>query len=147
MRFPSDLRLSPRSRCWAAPIQRRKPTNLQNAFAPAQHLDLNEQLANKVALIPGYGGWYYDSGGDAVIVLVDENWRSVAEADLRSELQGTNRHAAAVRIQRGRYDYAQLYGWAKRVDDSLARIPGLVFIDVNERENNVALPAAPSFRL
>jgi hypothetical protein len=90
---------------------------------------------------PGFAGFYLDEDGTPVVRLVDTRKSAAAQRYLAPHFAAarTGHHKGAARqpIVRGAtFDFAQLKGWADRLEPMLTR-NDVFLIDVDEKENRV----------
>jgi hypothetical protein len=94
--------------------------------------------------VPGFGGFFRDSAGDAVIYLKDLRWASAAAAlaarfggAAERPLRSLATHSTHVRL--ARYDYVELKAWRDVLRRRLPAIPGVATLDVDETRNRIAI--------
>jgi hypothetical protein len=102
--------------------------------SPTQSVD--EEFLRMGREIPGFGGLYYDEQGRPNVYLLNP--------------AGTGRTAlkrlgAKVLVHRGDYEFKRLLEWRLELRPILA-LPGVVFLDVDERSNRVVIGLDSSSR-
>ena len=107
----------------------------QNATKMETHDDL---LLRVERAAPGFGGMYVDKDGRLAVFLKDPAQLPAARAAIETVFgQGTipagGAHAVA-----GQYTMSQLAAWTRRAGRVLA-LPGVVFVDLDEARNRVAV--------
>ena len=109
------------------------PGTNQEEERPA--LTIDEEFARIAQQVPGFGGYYYDESGALNVVLTQPSHQLDAVRVLLSahRLRGSD----TLRIQQGQYDFGDLSRWRDRLDAE--RMPSLVFTDVDEVRNRVAV--------
>ncbi len=95
-------------------------------------------LATLAQTIPGFGGFYLEDGVPTVY-LTDVGRRDAAEAALAGYAGAHGLAASQIRILEGDYDYQQLDHWFQRVSYEAFEIAGVVFVDLDEAANRVAV--------
>jgi hypothetical protein len=112
---------------------------------------LDEQLVTVGKLVPGFGGLFFDDGGDLNVYMLEpdealgaqerEGRRARIEAALAAVfgpallVQG---RPPRMKIIKADYDIAQLAAWRAGTDKAL-EVPGTVFIDLDERHNRIRI--------
>ncbi len=119
----------------------------QEAAAVAPDVRPEEaELHRLSAEIPGFGGYYFDPGGDLVAYVTEPGrapgaagaaLRPLAERALR-EGRGSGR----VVLRRGAYDIPTLARLRDRVTDPLLGLEGVVSVDLDEARNRVVVGIA-----
>ncbi|SEM94967.1 hypothetical protein SAMN05444354_12692 [Stigmatella aurantiaca] len=105
-------------------------------------LTIDEQFTRMARELPGFGGYYYDDSGVLNVVLTQPSrQRDAARALLSS--YGLN-GSGALAVQQGQYDFVELSRWRSRLDAEM--LSRLVFTDVDEVRNRVAVGVSPAAR-
>lgn len=100
--------------------------------------------------VPGFGGMYYDDGGDLVIALRDLRLSGTAAAAVRPHLPGAGKYgqpdgpAARIRFRRAEYNFSELNGYWQRLSPVVLGLPGVVSTDVDEESNRVVVRVHPA---
>ena len=110
-------------------------TQTQDATKMETHDDL---LLRVERAAPGFGGMYVDKDGRLAVFLKDPAQLPAARAAIETVFgQGTipagGAHAVA-----GQYTMSQLAAWTRRAGRVL-ELPGVVFVDLDEARNRVAV--------
>lgn len=108
---------------------------------------MDDEYAALVDSVPGFGGWFVDTDGIPVAVLVDTGQRVNAAARLAPRIQRARRTSrpdgsevgSTLRIHKGNFDFRQLRTWADMAEDVLDREPAAVYVDANEVANLVEI--------
>ena len=112
-----------------------RETQAQDATRMETHDDL---LLRVERAAPGFGGMYVDKDGRLAVFLKDAAQLPAARAAIETVFgQGTipagGAHAVA-----GQYTMSQLAAWTRRAGRVL-ELPGVVFVDLDEARNRVAV--------
>src|SRR5687767_4406807 len=94
-----------------------------------------DQLAVAQA-VPGFGGYYIDSGKPTVW-LTDPSQRPAAEQALAGFLTSFGWSAADLQVRQATYTYAQLDGWYRQSWRAALAVPGAVITDLDEGSNRL----------
>lgn len=104
---------------------------------------LDGEFARLARRIPGFGGYYFDEGGDLNVLLARAGQEDAVRAALAGVAAGRlNRPdrpytaRAAIRVRQARYDFLQLNRWRGSLR-SLLSPTGAVSLDVDEAANRV----------
>jgi hypothetical protein len=96
--------------------------------------------------IPGFGGFYFDRSGTAIVYLTDLAQQSAAEAVLATFLTRQPVHVGSggpfkgqFQFRQGQFDFLQLSEWRARARDVVFGIPGVVTLGVNETRNRLVI--------
>ncbi|MBI4497462.1 MAG: hypothetical protein HY689_06155 [Chloroflexi bacterium] len=94
-------------------------------------------------VIPGFGGLFLDPQDNriAYVYLLDPSQQEAADRAARALLG--SRAIREVRVLQGRYTMGQLSAWYNRMRDTVWSVKGLVWTDLDERNNRIALGMAP----
>jgi len=95
-------------------------------------------LATLARTIPGFGGFYLDAGVPTVYLL-DPAARGATERALGGYAAARGFTPAQVRVLQGRYDYRDLDRWFQRISYAAFSTPGVVYTDLDEAVNRVAV--------
>jgi len=95
-------------------------------------------LATLARTIPGFGGFYLDAGVPTVYLL-DPAARAPAERALGAYATARGFAPAQIRVLQGRYDYRDLDRWFQRISYEAFSTPGVVYTDLDEAVNRVAV--------
>jgi len=104
-----------------------------------------EYLFQIEAEVPGFGGMYYDDGGDLVILLKDLRLSGQATAAVRRHLPGPGKRGrqegppVAIRFRQAEYSFVELNGYWQRINQVVFEIPGVVSTDVDDERNRVVV--------
>ncbi len=95
--------------------------------------------------VPGFGGMYYDDGGDLVILLKDMRLSGQAAAAVRRHLPGPGKRGqregppAEIRFRQAEYSFVELNGYRQRINQVIFGIPGVRSTHVDEVRNRVVV--------
>jgi len=95
-------------------------------------------LATLARIIPGFGGFYLDAGVPTVYLL-DPAIRGPAERALGAYAAARGVTPAQIRVLQARYHYRDLDRWFQRISDEAFSTPGVVYTDLDEAANRVAV--------
>jgi len=87
--------------------------------------------------VRGFGGFFYDASGSPVMYLEDPAERGNAERALTPYLQKHGVAAGRIQVRSGRFTWNQLESWQATVSAETLRLPGAVFVDADEANNQV----------
>jgi hypothetical protein len=119
--FPHELRLAARQS--------------QSATKMETHDDL---LLRVERAAPGFGGMYVDDDGRLAVYLKDRAQLPAARAAIEAVFGAGRIPAAGVHAVAGQYTMSQLAAWTRRAGRVLS-LPGVVFVDLDEARNRVAV--------
>ena len=123
------------------------PEVLKSAPAPASAMTFDDMLAAVATRVPGFGGAYLTEDGALNLVMVDASKAPAAESAIQSTFDMQNVEYSAVRIHKGNYGFDQLKGWSDAVDRNILGRDGVVFTDIDERDNTLRVGISdPSIR-
>jgi len=112
------------------------------APAPRDIPGLDGEFVRLARQVPGFGGYYFDQGGDLNVVLTDLRQEPAARAALAAVARrgrgAQHAGAAGVHVRKGDYDFIELNGWRERARSALG-IRGTVFLDTDETANRLRL--------
>jgi hypothetical protein len=112
---------------------------------------IDDEYADLVDEIPGFGGLFYDDAGTLTAYLKDPTTlasaRSAVAAFLGSKARGNSRRlaqiadaAAAMRALRANYDFRELLKWYREVVvPSVGATVGVTMTDIDERTNRLVV--------
>jgi len=95
-------------------------------------------LATLARTIPGFGGFYLEAGIPTVYLL-DPAARGPAERALGAYAVARGVAPTQIRVLRGQYDYRDLDRWFQRMSYDAFSTPGVVYTDLDEAVNRVAV--------
>jgi len=117
----------------------------------AHRHDRDAQLAAIAERVPGFGGVFFDEDGRPTVYVRDLSRAQEARAAVVDLLAGrqTRRGGSAaaldagdIVVRRGDYDFGRLVEWKQSLIDVLS-LPGVVFLDVDERKNRLLVGIEP----
>jgi hypothetical protein len=116
------------------PAQSRRPT-------------LDEEYAGLARDVPGFGGLFYDGQGSLHVYLKDPGRGPAVKAAIEAFVQSrrlagateAGESRAVMRFRQARFDFGELAGVKKAVDNVVWRAPGVVFTDVDDAGNVVTV--------
>lgn len=111
------------------------------AYRPDSLINSDASFAQLATKIPGFGGLFYDTAGNAIAYLVDLSQATTARSTLTSVLGNPEQQ---ITFRHGRYDFLQLSGWKSSLRSRVLAIPGVVFLDADEADNRVRIGVATS---
>src|SRR5881409_2239841 len=117
------------------PLSPTAPTAAASPTGIAQAVQAPD-LATLARVIPGFGGFYLDAGVPTVYLL-DPAARGAAESALARAPRGFM--PAQIRVLHAQYDYRDLDRWFQRISDKAFSTPGVVYTDLDEAANRVAV--------
>ena len=94
---------------------------------------------------PGFGGMYVDKDGQLAVYLTDSSRLPAARAAIVAVFGPAAVPAAGMRAVAGQYTLSQLAAWTKRAT-RVMELPGVVFVDLDEAQNRVAIGVDDSSR-
>ncbi len=131
-----------------------EPKNLDTqAILPGSETwSIDKKFVEVAQEVPGFGGAFYDENGDINVYLLNSSKKEQAKAAL-SAVFGANLLTrdrdhplwsprlpkGEVKVLQGKYDFATLAQWRRRADDHVFSYPGVIFTDVDERNNRVLI--------
>ncbi len=102
-------------------------------------LRAGEELYAAIARdLPGFGGLFFDAAGDLNVYLTDPSREAAARSVVAAALGPKGMGKAGFRVQRGRWEFAQLAAWRGRLM-SVMSVPGVVLSDVDEARNQIRI--------
>ena len=107
----------------------------QNATKMETHDDL---LLRVERAAPGFGGMYVDKDGRLAVYLKDRAQLPAARAAIETVFGPGSIPAAGVHAVAGQYTMTELAAWTRRAGRLLS-LPGVVFVDLDEAKNRVAV--------
>ena len=124
---------------------------------------LDDEYADLVDEIPGFGGLYYDADGTPVIYLKSPATLGSARTRVAAHLErGAGGNASRItqiagevsrlRVRSARYDFRELRGWYNgQLVSAAFAMPGVVMTDIDERRNQIVIgvrdgPSIPAVR-
>jgi hypothetical protein len=113
------------------------PEALKSAPVQGSAATFDDMLAAVAKRVPGFGGAYLTDDGALNLVMVDASKAAAAEGAIRSMFDMTNVEYSTVRVQQGTYAFDQLKGWNDAVEQNILNREGVVFTDIDERNNTV----------
>ena len=87
---------------------------------------------------PGFGGMYVDKDGRLAVYLKDATQLPAARAAIETVFGPGTIPAAGAHAVAGQYTMSQLAAWTRRAGRVLG-LPGVVFVDLDEAQNRVAV--------
>lgn len=112
---------------------------------------LDDEFADLVAEIPGFGGLYYDADGAPVVYMKNPSQLNGARARVAaflgrgahgntSRLMQITGEVGRLRVRSARYDFRELRGWYDALlMPAVFTIPGVVMTDIDERRNQIVI--------
>ena len=113
-----------------------------NATKMETHDDL---LLRVERAAPGFGGMYVDKDGRLAIYLKDRAQLPSARAAIETVFGPGSIPAAGAHAVAGQYTMSELAAWTRRANRLLS-LPGVVFVDLDEARNRVAVGVQSSDR-
>lgn len=107
----------------------------QNATKMETHDDL---LLRVERAAPGFGGMYVDKDGRLALYLKDPAQLPAARAAIETVFGPGSIPAAGAHAVAGQYTMSELAAWTRRAGRLLS-LPGVVFVDLDEARNRVAV--------
>ena len=107
----------------------------QNATKMETHDDL---LLRVERAAPGFGGMYVEKDGRLAVYLKDRAQLPVARAAIETVFGPGSIPAAGAHAVAGQYTMSELAAWTRRASQLLS-LPGVVFVDLDEARNRVAV--------
>jgi hypothetical protein len=99
--------------------------------------------------VPGFGGFYLDDTGNLHAFLTDLKQSDSVRASLArvlanrqrdyTETERQMRTRSEIVIHQGQFTFLQLADWRNQLEDPIMRIPGVVWIGLDEHINRVAV--------
>ncbi|MEJ7761143.1 MAG: hypothetical protein WKF55_16310 [Gemmatimonadaceae bacterium] len=128
------------------------PSEISNprlsSSSASQFKTIDEEFASLGSLIPGFAGYYLESGR-LVVALADPAQRERARAVLRETLAGRDLAHLGAPIDVDRaifrsagYSFVELQAWRRSVNNLFSTIPGITLTDVDEIRNRVRVGVA-----
>ncbi len=96
-------------------------------------LDTDLAMAEMADKNPGFGGFYTDSEGRAVLLIAEGGNEKNLVTDFAPKDGKTE-----VITQQVKYDFAELYTYKKSLRDIMSE-PGVVYVDLDEKKNKVVV--------
>ena len=88
--------------------------------------------------LPGFGGLFFDAAGDLNVYLTDPSREASARSVVAAALGPKGMGRGSFRVQRGRWEFAQLAAWRGRMS-AVMSVPGVVLSDVDETRNRIRI--------
>ncbi len=107
----------------------------QNATKMETHDDL---LLRVERAAPGFGGMYVEKDGRLAVYLKDRAQLPAARAAIETVFGPGSIPAAGAHAVTGQYTMSELAAWTRRAGRVLS-LPGVVFVDLDEARNRVAV--------
>lgn len=98
----------------------------------------DDRLLRVERAAPGFGGMYVDRDGRLVVYLKDSSQLPAARAAIEAVFGPGTIPAAGMRAAEGQYTLSQLAAWTRRAG-RVMELPGVVFLDLDEARNRVAI--------
>ena len=89
--------------------------------------------------VTGFGGFYYDAAGTPTIYLKDAKERGNAERALAPYFQKRGLAAGRMQVRPGKFSWDELERWQASVTTEALALPGAVFVDADEANNQVTI--------
>ena len=99
-------------------------------------VDNPNALAKGVA---GFGGFFYDAAGTPTVYLKDSKERGNTERALTPYFQKHGVAAARMQVRPGKFSWDELERWQASVSTQTLGLPGAVFVDADEANNQVTV--------
>ncbi len=96
-------------------------------------LDTDKQLAEVAEKNPGFGGFYTDSEGRAVLLVTNEGNKKELAAQFEPEDGKTE-----VLTEDVKYSFLRLYEYKVQIRDILSE-PGVIYVDLDEKHNKIVV--------
>ncbi|HEX2203019.1 MAG TPA: hypothetical protein VHG91_06965 [Longimicrobium sp.] len=128
----------------ASPIDRgARPQEGAALSRVPEEVGMDGELLRVQRRIPGFGGYYFDAGGDLNVLLTDPAQEPAARALLAGVAASRPRGpgaagTAAIRVRRADFDFAALEAWRHRLRSVLGT-EGVEFLDTDEAANRVTV--------
>ena len=99
--------------------------------------------------LPGFGGYYYDEGGNMVALLTDpgeeKRARELLEPILRSRTPGEREKSGGqILIQKAEYPFLELHAYRERASDPVLNVREVQFTDLDEAQNRFVVGLSSS---
>jgi hypothetical protein len=128
------------------PAEKNPSSRSRNLVAPDTAWTVDDEFA-RIARdeVPGFGGFFRDSAGDAVIYLKDLRRASAAAALAAVRFGGAagrplrSLATHSTHVSLARYDYVELKAWRDALRGRLPAIPGVATLDIDETRNRIAI--------
>jgi hypothetical protein len=123
------------------------PEVLKSMPGAGNVMTFDDMLATVAKRVPGFGGAYLGDDGSLTLVMVDASKAPAAESALRSLFDMQAVEYSSIRVRQGNYGFDQLKGWSDAVDRNILGRDGVVFTDIDERDNTLRVGISdPSIR-
>lgn len=104
---------------------------------------IDDEFADLVNEVPGFGGLYYGADGALNVLLVDESQAAVARTAIPAFLdrragRGARRRAVPLRFQRANYDFRQLKRWDTLLSTAMSW-EGVTQTDIDDARNKLVI--------
>lgn len=96
-------------------------------------LDTDKQMAKLAEENPGFGGFYTDSEGRAVLLVTKEGNKAQLAAEFTPEDGKTE-----VLTEDVKYNFSRLYEYKVLIRDILSE-PGVIYVDLDEKQNKIVV--------
>lgn len=93
--------------------------------------------------VTGFGGFFLDAAGTPTVYLRDPGRKAEVARALGPYLQAAAIHPSRLRVQRGRFDWAQLERWQSGPGGEALAVRGAVFTDADEASNRLRVGVEP----
>ena len=127
-----------------APSPTVAPTPVDLAARRAIEDVIRDPMARIADRVPGFGGAFRDSGRNIVyIYLQDASMLEEAKRVLTEEFGADFLEGNEVEVLEGEYSMAHLAAWYRDLRNVIFEDPGIVFTDLDERRNRIAIRMYP----
>jgi hypothetical protein len=89
--------------------------------------------------VAGFGGFFYDAAGAPTIYLKDATQRGNAERALSPYFQQHGLAVGRMQVRPGKFSWDELVRWQGAVTTAALGLPGAVFVDADEANNQVTI--------
>lgn len=89
--------------------------------------------------VTGFGGFFYDAAGTPTVYLKDAKQRGNTERALAPYFQKHGLAAGRLQVRPGRFSWDELERWQASVTTQALGLPGAVFVDADEGNNQVTI--------
>lgn len=116
-----------------------QPQSVERGDEGKGMMETDDWYAMVAKQVPAFGGLFFDEMGQLTVYLTDTapDVAAAAAATIRSIFGDDERMTGPIRVLPGKYGFLQLYEWRKSIRKRA--IPGMVFLDINDNENRLAV--------
>lgn len=108
---------------------------------PDSQDDDDDWLASKMSQFKDFGGAYFDSQGDGIVLSTEGN--AARTRYERNPPPGFDEVSAQGRLEvlPAKFSFFQLNAWKDVIRDRVGELPGLTFLDLDDRRNRIVIGA------